>query len=193
MVIVRRRIRYNCGMADEVENLAQLGRWARNAPTEHTRTIREIAQKECEADLRAHDALIVRGNTLLTASGVALSIVVGLTKETATINTEARHVLLGLAMFAAILTVFLVVLSMRLRGAETQMNNTNIVGKTINETQDQKLWERDHELSVALAYVEIRMNLSKRHRLRARLLAAAQWTYLSFLVLIGALGIVVTM
>jgi hypothetical protein len=57
-----------------------------------------------------------------------------------------------------------VLLSMRLRGAETQMNNTNIVGKTVSETQDAKLWQRDHELSVALAYVEIRMNLSKRSR-----------------------------
>ena len=181
-------------MADaEVESLAQLQRWAGNAPPEHSRTIREIAQKECEADLRAHDALIARGNTLLTASGVALSIVVGLTKEAATINTAARHILLGLAMLAAILTVLLVVLSMRLRGAETQMNNTNIVGKTINETRDRTLWQRDHELSVALAYVEIRMNLSQRHRRRALLLAAAQWTYLSFLLLIGSLGIVINM
>lgn len=64
---------------EKLGELARLRRALEVTPNDHVRvrTIREIAPKECEADLKANDALLMRGNQLLAASGVALSLLVG--------------------------------------------------------------------------------------------------------------------
>jgi ABC-type Fe3+-siderophore transport system permease subunit len=149
-----------------------------------------MAQKEYEADVKAQDALVIRGNTLLAATGVALSLVVSFAKEKV-IDTDARRMLLGLALVAATTAILLVVLSMRLRRVQIRVESLNIVGESISEGDDPALWQRDHELSMALVYFELRMNIAKPHDQRASWLAAAQWAYLCFLLLISALGLTI--
>src|SRR5690606_13967034 len=88
---VRRACARHAAPADELAvattkkstgDVAALRTLADRVPRGHERVVRELAQKECEADLRAHDALISRGNTQLAASGVAVSLLLGLSKET---------------------------------------------------------------------------------------------------------------
>lgn len=169
--------------------VAALRTLADRVPRGHERVVREMAQKECEADLRAHDALIVRGNTLLAASGVAVSLLLGLSKESA-VNTSTERTLLVLALAAAAVAAVLVLLSMHLFRAETQMDNETLLGVEV-PVGTAEAWQRDHELLVALQYFEIRMNLAGRHRRRARLLRYAQRTFGGFLALVSALGIAI--
>ncbi len=171
-------------------SLAELRELMSRIPTEQARAVREVAQKELEADVRAHDALLARANSLLAASGVALSLLVGLSKEVA-INSSTRRWLFAVALLAAAGAVLLVILCLRVATSPTSTNSKNVVGASVTEPADKVLWGRDYELSLALAYLDLRMDQAARHRCRATLLAAAQWAYVVFLILVCALGVAI--
>jgi hypothetical protein len=168
--------------------LAELQALAGRVPDGQAGVVREIAQKECEADVKAHDALITRGNTLLAASGVAVSLLIGFSKESV-VDTCVERTILVMALVAAAVAGLLVLISIRPIAARTSMENRNILGSTL--TEGDKDWAAKHELSLALAYIDIRMAHAKRHKTRVECLRAAQFTYLVFLTLITAFGIAI--
>jgi hypothetical protein len=64
--------------------------------------IRDCAHKEYEAELRANEALVGRGNAVLASAGVAISLLMGLVARDAVINTVAAKVLLVVAFAFAL-------------------------------------------------------------------------------------------
>jgi len=170
--------------------LAELRELAARVPSVQARVVREVAQKECEADQKAHDALLTRGNTLLAASGVAVSLLIGFSKESV-VDTDVEKSLLVVALVAAVAAAILVILSIKPFAAASSLNNRTIVGNKVLEVASETNWQRDHELCMALSYLDVRITLAERHQKRSSCLRAAQWAYLVFLGLVTALGIAI--
>lgn len=154
------------------------------------RAVREVVQKEFEADVRAHEALISRGNTMLSATGVGVSLLVGLSKELA-INTCAERTLLVVALAMASGAMLAVVLGLRIKDGAPTINNKNIAGDPVAESGDPEAWAHDYETQLAVAYFRARIELRDRHALRATVFAFAQLVYLLFLGAVCALGIAI--
>lgn len=179
--------------SDPGDEMAELRKFARSIPCGGARSVREAAQKECDADSRAHDALLARGNQLLAAAGVAVSLLVGLTVR-AEIDTWIEKAFFVVALGAASLVALLVVFAARVMTAKASTDNANLVGCTVPPVQEGERddnWVRDYELSMALHYCEIRLSLRKRHNHRASLLEWAQRAYVVFLAAVAGLGLAV--
>ena len=172
--------------------LAELTKLAEDVPPKHARTVRELVQKEYENDIKSHDGLMSRGNTMLGSTGVGLSLLVGFSKE-GTVDTGNEQSLLMIALALALLSVVLVLFSLRLRGAATVMPNLMLFGDGIpasdssaaadpTKADEQELrFTRHHELRIALQYAVLRIELEHRHRRRATWLRVGQVAYVGFL------------
>ncbi|HEX4452181.1 MAG TPA: hypothetical protein VH143_14995 [Kofleriaceae bacterium] len=167
--------------------LAALQERAKLIPAECAATVKEVAQREAEVEARAHDGLLVRGNTLLAASGVALSLLLGLSKDIGT-KTGCQKLFLVGALALTVLAGLLVLIGTRLVKTEVSMKNATIMGAHIPEDTTAKDWPRAYALSLALAYCEHRMNLKDRHNKRGNLLRVAQWSYFGFLLFASLFG-----
>jgi hypothetical protein len=172
------------------EEVAKLDAALAKVPVGLARPVREVVQKEFEADVRAHEALITRGNTMLGATGVAVSLLVGLSRDAA-INTDTELLLLVVALFAATLAMLLVVLGLRIKGGSPAIDNLNIAGDLIKEDKNKDGWVHDHDVSVAMTYFNARLELRERHHRRGTIFAVAQVTFLAFLASVCALGIAI--
>lgn len=172
--------------------LAELTKLAEDVPPKHARTVRELVQKEYENDIKSHDGLMSRGNTMLGSTGVGLSLLVGFSKE-GVVNTSKEQSLLVIALVLALISVVLVLFSLRLRGAATVMPNLMLFGDGVpasnssavvdpTKSDEQELrFTRHHELRIALQYAVLRIELERRHRRRAAWLRFGQLAYVGFL------------
>lgn len=177
--------------APPVGVVALLKQQARRVPPASARVVRELAQKECEADIRANDALLSRANQLLAATGVAASLLVGLTKDAA-VDTAVEKALLLASLVVAIVAAVLVLCALRVTSTSTYLDNANILGADVQASGADARpedWVRDHELSLARHYCEVRIELFKRHQRRATMLQFAQGVYLLFLAVVAGLGL----
>jgi hypothetical protein len=162
---------------------------AADVPACHARTVRELVQKECDADSRGHDTLVSRGNAMLGAAGVGLALLVGFSKE-ASVDTTAEKSLLVTSLFLAILTVAFVLLSVKLRLSHTVMRNTTLFGGNVPlNIESEPEFKRQHELQVALAYADARIEYEKTYFWRAKWLRNAQFAYLAFLFSAGCFAV----
>ena len=172
-----------------VGELEELRQYGGKVPVGAARTVREINQKELEADQRAHDALLTRGNQLLAASGVGLSLLVGLTQVRA-VDTGVERTLLIIALILAGLAAVLAVSGLRV-AASKGSNSENAFAAHVSPATSVEDWLHDYELSMAITYADAQMELRERHQRRADRIQLAQVAYLAFLALLAGLGVAI--
>ena len=172
-------------------DLARMHELAELVPHGAARSVRDAVLKEWDADARAHEGLLTRCNQLLAASGVAVSLLVGLVKQ-AGIDSPIEKTLLVLALIAAAGAALFVLLALRVRSSKTSAKAAVLLGDSIAATSDTRtadMWTHDHDRYIVVHYCQIRMEAAEKHAKRANLLECAQWFYLAFLVFAGGLGI----
>lgn len=153
----------------------------KQVPSQGARIVREVAQKEVEADVRAHEALMSRAMALLAATGVAAGLLLRSGEGTRATGLWYAAIVFGGITMVALLGSILV------RGFDCLMANGNIIGTKVPAT-DESEWLWDYERALALAYLELRENLRKRHQSRATFLLVAQVAFFVFVGLVLALA-----
>lgn len=172
--------------------LSELRELANQVPPASARIVREAAQRELDADQRAHDALVARGSQLLAAAGVAVGLLVGLTKEHA-VDTPTERGFLILSLVAAAVAAVLIVIGTFITDTRAATDSRVAFGFEIPAALKigENRWGRTHELRLAIHYCDARTSIRARHRIRANLLRAAQVCYAAFLILVAGLGMAI--
>lgn len=167
---------------DDGGRIAELTKLAGEVPPNHIKTVRELVQKECEGDVRGHDALVGRANTMMGAAGVGVALLVGFSKE-GSVDTCTEKALLIIALALAVLCAGIVLLSIKVFDAEIVMPNKTLFAAHVPRSiKEEAAFERYHECQVAVAYAEIRMGLEATHQVRATRLLGAQWCFFLYLI-----------
>lgn len=164
---------------------------ARNVvEVEHAALVRDTAQKECEGEQRAVESLLTRGNGLLAASGVAISLLVALTRDETVRGSSSSVYLLESALLLAVVACVLAAIGIRFRRGAPVMEAENIFASQV-QTADATEWRRDYLMSLALAYADMRRRWERIRASRARWLMAAQGFYLVFILNMAALALTI--
>jgi hypothetical protein len=178
--------------SDTAELARKLRTLGKRIPTEQVRSVRELAQKEYDTDLKSQDTILSRANTLLASSGVAVGLLLNLSKD-GYINSISEWSLLSLTLIIAVLAVGFALYTLKASKTKTFMQSESILGEAISESKDPKLWQRDHEISLAVKYLIIRDELSNRNHHRAKNIFIAQILYLLFILMASSLGLTILM
>lgn len=162
------------------ERVVELHRLLNRVPATagYDKTIREAIQKECDSDLRAHDALLSRGNTLLTASGVVLGLLVNFARDASARLATPLRILLLFALISATAAVLFTLLGLFVRSNKI-LNSDDLVGANVPVVGDAASeWSGNYELVLATAYLRIRHEIHAKHEERAGYIQKAQLAYL---------------